>query len=519
MTILPDQPTGRSRRVPLGSRSVPWLVALALVLIAVAATGVVIATRGGSDDVSPAAAPTTPPSTAAPSSAVTPPRRWRVAIRAVSQPAPVAGRFVVYAVTHGRLELVAIDATSGRIAWTNPASPSAIAPGSAPKLAVIGDRIVYPESLSGNVASLTAVNATTGAVAWHSPPGVFSGWPEICADDASAVCISGQVQNNPDAGILRFNASTGQALPSPQLGPAARELAQNLFDVGERHPESIVATNGDAGIWREPLQRIFTQRGSSTDYGWNFDRFPHLGLYIGSVGTPPFVQTKTRYADELSNSMTAAFRMSDGAPMWRDAGSQYICGYLACPGQLNRAYSSVADVDTDGPTVGVRLLARGVISGSPTAIKPRISRDARGVLEGFDPATGHVRWTFNAGRDIGLITQTRLPPQESNNAIVLRTPSGHLIELNIVTGEKRLISSHASAWCSKVITYRMAVAYRAGGHVLHHYVGQYALDPCTAAGQPTAAPKQGTGALHGLMAESNHELAWTEQGAVIGVPD
>ena len=441
MTILPEQPSRRSVRV----RSGPWLVVSALVLSVVAAAGVVIATRGGSDGAVPAAAP----ATAAPAAAAPHPYGWRVAIHAVSQPAPVAGRFVVYAAAHGQLELVALDAASGRIVWNSAASPSAIAPGSAPRVAVIGDRVVYPAALGGQVASLTAADAATGAVAWHSQPGVFSGWPSVCADDAGAVCVSGQVQNDPNAGFLRFDASTGQALPSPQLGPATRELAQNLFDVGQRHPESIVAANGSDAAWRQPLQRIFTLRGSSTDYGWNFDRFPHLGLYVGSVGTPPFVLTKTRYADELSKAMTAAFRMSDGAPIWRDTGSQYLCSYLACPGGINRAYSSIADVATGGPAVGVRLRARGVISGSRTAIRPTISRTARGVLEGFDPATGHVRWSFNAGRDAGLITQTRLPPQASNQAIVLRTPSGHLVDLNLVTGVKRLVSSGAAAWCSK----------------------------------------------------------------------
>ena len=65
----------------------------------------------------------------------------------------------------------------------------------------------------------------------------------------------------------------------------------------------------------------------------------------------------------------------------------------------------------------------------------------------------------------------------------------------------------------------MTVPYRAGGHVLHHYAGQYALAPCTSAGHPTAAPNRGTAAMRGLVAEANHEFAWTEQGAVVAVPE
>jgi hypothetical protein len=430
----------------------------------------------------------------------------------------VGARFVVYAAAHGQLELVGLDATSGHIAWTVPASPSAIAPGTAPTVAVVGNRVVYLEAAGGALATIVAADATTGKPAWHGPSGAFSGWPRVCPDNPTALCASGQLLTGSTAGALRFDAATGGVLASPQVGQGARELGVNLFDIGQRQPEIIAATAGSTAAWQQPLHRIFTLRGSSTDYGWNFDRIPRVGMYVGSVGGPPLKQSKTRYAVDLSRAMTAGFRMRDGSVVWRDPGSQYLCGYLTCPGAGNQSYSSAADAHAAGPTVGLRLRARGVLSGSANTIEATPSRDAHGILEGFDPATGHESWRFDFGRDVGLLSQTRLPPRVSTQAIVLRTPAGQLVVLNVITGARIPAIGNALAWCNKIVSYHMAVPYVAGGRSLHEYVGQYALAPCTPDGHPMKAPTHGTAAVSGLLAKARGELAWMEQGAVVAVP-
>jgi hypothetical protein len=189
---------------------------------------------------------------------------------------------------------------------------------------VVGNRVVYLEAVAGLVGRIVAVDVTTGKPAWQGPAGRFSGWPGICRDSPTAVCASGELQGGATAGVLRFDAATGRVLPSPQVGTSARELAANLFDIGERQPEELVATQGSTVVWQRPLRRIFTLPGASTDYGWNFDRIPGLGMYVGSVGTPPLLQTDTRYTADLSKVMTAGFRMRDGSEVWRNNGSQYL---------------------------------------------------------------------------------------------------------------------------------------------------------------------------------------------------
>jgi outer membrane protein assembly factor BamB len=502
MTILPEQPAGRAGR---SGRS-PWLLVGVLAVAALVAAVVVFATRGGSGGTHRVR--TTP--------AVTP-HAWRVSIDAVSQPAPVNGRFVVYAADSGTLNLVGLDASSGRTAWTLPASPSGIAPGTAPEVAVVGNHVVYLKAADGAV-EIAAADAATGAEVWHTAPGEFSGWPQVCPDDASAVCASGVVQGGAGGGALRVDAATGRILASPQVGPDARELAPDLFDVGQRNPEVMVATSGATLSWQQPLQRIFTFPGATTDYGWNFDRVARIGMYVGSVGAPPLTQTSARYSMDLGKAMTAGFRMKDGTPVWRDAGSQYVCGYLICPGATNPAYTSDSDARATGPTIGLRLRAHGVLSGSTTAIGATASRDAGGVLEGFDPATGHTRWKFDFGRDVGLLTQLRLPPRVSSHQIVLRTAAGRPVVVDVLTGQRVAAGGVSLAWCSTAVSYHMAVGYSAGGRTVHDYIGQYAVSPCRPVGGAATAPARGTDAMRGLFAETAGELAWMQKGAVVAVP-
>jgi hypothetical protein len=505
MTILPQQPSRR----PRASLSRSWLSVVAVALVAVV-VAVVVITRGGSGSGHKLSSAGTPKAVSRP---------WRVAIHAVSQPAPVGGRFVAYAANAGKLSLVGLDATTGRTAWSLPASPSGVAPGTAPEVAVVGNRVVYLQAVNGNIATVAAADSATGASVWQSPPGLFSDWPTVCPDEATAICVSGQLQDGSAAGVLRFDAATGRSVASAQVGEQAREIAPNLFDVGQRNPELLVATSRSDVAWQRPLHAIFSLPGASTDYGWILDRIPRLGLYIGSISGPPLAQTSTRYAVDLSKAMTAGFRMDNGAVAWRDKGSEYLCGFLTCPGGGTPSYSSVTDAQTGGPTIGIRVRAHGVLSGSPTAIAATVSRDARGVLEGFDPATGHRRWSFDFGRDIGLLTELSQPPRVSATGVVLHARNGRQVVLDVVTGAQRPLPPGTITWCSKIVSYTMTVAYQAGnGHNLHDYVGQYALSPCTPTGKPAPVPSHGTTAMNGLVAQSNGEYAWMQQGAVVAVP-
>src|SRR5262249_37039034 len=80
------------------------------------------------------------------------------------------------------------------------------------------------------------------------------------------------------------------------------------------------------------LASVFPAPGLSTDNGWDFDRVPAAGLFVGSVAGPPVSSTGSSATIDLSRVMTAGFRISDGTAVWRDAGTLYACGWLPCPG-------------------------------------------------------------------------------------------------------------------------------------------------------------------------------------------
>src|SRR5438128_806388 len=67
----------------------------------------------------------------------------RVDLRAVTQPAAVGNRFVFYVADRGGLQVVALDARTGATVWAAAATPSEIAPGEPPELAVIGSDVFY----------------------------------------------------------------------------------------------------------------------------------------------------------------------------------------------------------------------------------------------------------------------------------------------------------------------------------------------------------------------------------------
>jgi len=444
---------------------------------------------------------------------------WRRAdVKAVTQPAAVGNRLVVYAARGGLLQVVALDARTGRTAWSAPATPSEIAPGEPPVLTVIGGDVFYLGREGGSLADLVARDVTTGRVRWRSPLGAFATWPGVCPDVTTAICLTGLLSTSSQRGAeLRFDAKTGRQLPGALISKnfGGRELAPGLFDPGQRNPEVLLATRAGRVTWRRPLSAVFTLRGASTDWGWNFDRAGRLGLYVGSPGWKPTRLTSTRFVSDLSKAMTAGFRIADGAVAWRSPGT-YMCNFLPCPGGSEAEFSTPANAGGSSPTVAVRIRASGRISGSFNGL-PVASPSTRVTIEGFDPATGRSKWRYAAGHAAGLVTQRLLPPRIGADSIVL--PRGNrLIALDLLHGSTRPIAPAAGAWCRAPVLYRQRTAYSgANGARLTEYIGQFALFPCTARGGGRATRAAPPSFLSTITARSGGVVAWTDKHGVVAV--
>lgn len=443
---------------------------------------------------------------AAQAGANAPAHRWRrTDLTPVTQPAAADGAFVFYDASGHRLQLVALDARTGKTLWKKPASVSGVTPGQGLGLEHSGSTFIALLARSGD-AVISAVDARSGNVLWSSPPGRFGSAPTRCPDERTVVCSSGALVSGQPAERLRFDLATGKQLAGAVVaGPDVREVDEGLRDPGLRRPDYLVAVRGAGTAWKVPLARIFGA-GSSTDYSWDFDRLVQPRLFVGSVGLTPLKITKTYEVVDLAKQVNAGFRISDGSLVWRDRGAILACGPLPCPGQPNSGRP------TPSPFVGLRLRMSGPLRVTSTGTFTA-SRDAKVTLEGFDPATGRTRWSFAAGHSVGLITQQLQPLRTGVARILLRIPSGRYVELDLRTGARHAVARSVPAWCRAAITYRLD---RVGGNRLL-YVGDESLYPCDAAGARTAIPAH-VPAFIERNSTTSGVVAWADTTGVQAAP-
>jgi len=447
-----------------------------------------------------------------------PARGWsRTNLGAVSQPAPAGGKFVLYARQNDSLEVVALNADDGSTAWVAPASPSDVTPGVVATLAVRAGTVFYLETYGTPTygrARVVARDAASGNVVWQSAVGSFETWPEICPDQTSAVCVNGKI-GGVGWGQLRFSATTGNVLGVVQMGTAAypgRELTPDLFDPGVRGPEQLLAVSKGKLSWRRNLSVIFTLSHATTDGGWDFDRFGRLDLFVGSVGKRPQVK-HGKYTVRLGPRMTAGFSTATGKVKWRTPGL-YSCGQpLPCPGRSQAGYSSASTLPS--PSVGIRILETGTVSGRMNGGTPKVSHDASATIQGFNPVTGKTEWSFKAGRNVFLLADKGSAPETGAATVVLKTPSGY-VALDLRTGKAKHLATRSHAWCLKTILYHLTHTIYYGGR--GEYVGQSGLYPCTLNTRRAALPAKLPSLVRLIGASTGGMTAWTDTGAVHARP-
>jgi hypothetical protein len=432
-------------------------------------------------------------------------------LRPVTQPAVVGDRLLLYAANAGRLSVVALDARSGSTVWSQPAFPSFVTRGVSPFLTVVLRNVIYVRRVGAFGAQLVAADPRTGRVAWRSKTGGFTSWPSVCPDEAAAVCVTGYLfSHRRRTNLLRFDASSGKLLSTTLLAAGAfgREIGEGLFDPSQRNPELLLAIRGSMVTWKEPLAKIFTLPGASTDWGWNFDRVRRVGLFVGSPGWRPVHTTGTHVVSDLSHSMTAGIRISDGSAVWRDRGTSYVCGLLPWSGTGRASFSSPENAASGGTKIGVRLRESGTISVRRGTAFPDRVRNAHVSVEGFDPASGRTLWTFDAGRDLGLITFRRLPPQLGATTVVLHGKKG-LTAIDLAGGTWHAVAPTVPGWCSEPMLYKLRFGGRSS-----LYVGQFALFACSANGKRLARPSRAPGFIGAIAARTDALIVWSSRNGV-----
>jgi hypothetical protein len=437
-------------------------------------------------------------------------------LKPITQPESAGGVLVLYVQAGGGLAAAALDPKTGRTVWQQNASPGNITPGVVPALGVAGSTVTFlsPIDNTTGTAQVVGVDAGSGRQLWHTATGMFEDWPVPCPDDPSTICTTGTVGQAEQTQALRFRADSGSPAGAAVIStsPGGRSVGPDLFDPGVRNPEMLLAVRGSSVAWSRSLVSVFPFQGASSDSGWDFDLITPTGLFVGSVEGPPVSSSGSSATIDLSRTMTAGFRISDGAAVWRDAGSIYACNQpFPCAGGLTMAELGLP---YRAPTIGLRLRATGTATASQASPTIQLSAGAKVVLEGFDLATGKTRWSYNAGADGPLLSQT--PPLLGRSLAILPSPVGGEVVVNLATGAHSQVPASAVAWCQSVITYASQVAYQAGNRPPNYNrVGQEAIHPCDASGTSAAAPQTAPGFVGTVVGGLT---VWSESSQVVAAP-
>ena len=466
-----------------------------------AAVSLLVVGCSGAGGHSPAATPSATGAKPGAKLAHAKPAGWaRTDLTPVTMPQLAGGRLVFYAEGGGGIQVVGLDLKTGKTVWRDNASPGDTTPGVSPLLGVAGSTVAFLSPVDNKTGSsqLVGVDAATGRRLWHTPTAAFEDWPAPCPDAPSDICTTGSV-NSDQTLALRFSAGDGAQVGAALIAQTAggRKIGPDLYDPGVRDPEAMEAVSGASVAWTRPLASVFSSNGDSTDWGWDFDRVPAAGLFVGSVGGPPVSYTATSVTVSVALGMTAGFRISDGSVAWQDPGTMYVCDLLPCPGQ---------GMGGGAPTLGLRLRVTGTASTTQSDTTPKLSPGGDVKIEGFNLATGKTRWSYDAGADGSLLVGSL--PVLGSEVVAVPTPSGGTVALNLATGEHKAISQKSAGWCGVGADFKTQVGYSNGqGGTAYERRGFSGYQPCDALGDDTsgatAVPSFAGISVDGLTVTSN----------------
>lgn len=359
-----------------------WAAALALVALAVGST----ACSGSS---SPKAGTTTTSTTAPP------PPTWTGVGGAPASRLVTAGGHVVYlAHANGAFALVALDPTTGAVAWR----VDAAAGGGSDRPAVLtdGDRVIGFETPQ----VVRAVDGRTGAVQWRTQlPGVATSQLAQCGDDI-CVATGADATGTPSASLVTLDAddgrvrSTGAFVGAPVIAIGSNTV---LSVVG---PQLVLASDGATKtVWQVALGAAFPSLLDVATTTWRAWPGPD-GAWVVFAGTGLAGGTVIGIA-------------RDGGIAWRLAGA-HPCAFLE------------GDV-----------AAR---AGDPSLPVVLCVGDATRTVIAVDPVTGAAAWTLDADVD----STTRVVRVSPRSWLI---DNGLLVDVDVKEGPRSVGLDLVDGWC------------------------------------------------------------------------
>ena len=402
---------------------------------------------------------------------------WTTKLDVIGQPVVAGPVAVVIARTERRgVEMVALDADTGKVRWRLPHSPGILSTYYSFEPVVVHttsgqDRVIVqePNRLLLDGYSYSAVKVVdprngqvlheTGQLASHEPLGECDDGQDVCG-----VGYAGEYRQP-----FRWNVTTGTITALAGVADA-RDLGSGLFSTSDRPGEELFVLRRGKPAWRLSVVDLFGSRATS-DRGWSFDDFDGVGVLVGTIGRafPDGLVARYEAGDPVTYSVQQhqqllGLDVRTGRVLWRLPRVQPSCVFVVLAHHEER------------PPVAC------LYEGTAREEKGEKKRyqDLGVELRGFDPRTGETTWSV-----VGTRRFARRLANDDDDAMVaggvaLETATG-LVAVDLRAGTTRPLAGDLVLWCSgdaEQITLRHG-GVRDGGHLYRR---------CTPDGTSTDGP-------------------------------
>jgi outer membrane protein assembly factor BamB len=348
-------------------------------------------------------------------------------VHVVGGPVAAPGRVIVIVAGPERKTawLEAVDAETGALIWKVPESFSAITQGVAFDPTVVNGIVLAmaPAKIRGTT-SLEGVDVITGRTVWRTGLVVVVDPPSPCPPPLGkqAFCVT-EYTSSSEQDLVAYPAlPTGKAPTLVRHVSRAMSLPNGLYETDSPKPVLAQVETPGGVVWSATVARLFGA-GYSPDSGWDFVRYgPVEAGSLGPTGTTL----------ELGKAKTVGIAVASGHVIWR------IPGEFQCGGsELKHPFVCLM--------TGTANYANGHLN---------VSRGATLILEGLDPRTGKITWRLRATGIADLLLQSQ--EIADGEHMLVTTPSGRKVVLDLETGRTSPPRSDAVFWCTSLNTFDMA---------------------------------------------------------------
>jgi hypothetical protein len=410
--------------------------------------------------------------------------------------APSGGGFVFYmGRQNGDFEIVSVDRSSGRVRWTRPANPSYLRAVDGFEITANDTTVFYLRPVGGRYTrkvQVVAADARTGKDRWvYGGDGIrLITQPHYCTEHKICVTRRSLETGTEDARVL--DEKTGAELAdSPPVD--GRKLGAEIYASPDLRSLMRVDASGHQ-IWRRPVSELAGLDKINLNAGWDVGTSGKT-FAVEVSGDAAYTYSGTSSTLDLGKAVTVGLDAATGKPLWRATGTRARCGVLGLWSQ-HPVRCRVTGTMTFNGANPARLVARDV------------------TLEGFDFATGKVRWSWHAGPVRGLSDATanddRSVLNVGDTTYLVRTGSGAFL-LDLDKGARPISGRPPAAWCAAQGFIR--VAQQPADDEPRGY-GRAWWSPCDVSGRTVGLP-QTTPSFAG--ARSGHTFAWIDADQVRAV--